>query len=185
MNTLLIIVRFISIYIVALIIVRLMGKRALGQLSLFDLVIMAGIGDVIIVIGLEQQVSFWKGVLSLLVLGGLELFLSMISYRSKLMANLLEGKPTLLVNDGMMLEENMAKEHISYSDLQQELRQQGVVKISQVSKAVLEACGKVSVIVKEDEPESEVDLNRQLNYELAAIRQELAELKQALMLKES
>jgi len=83
------------------------------------------------------------------------------------------------------LEENMAKEHISYSDLQQELRQQGVVKISQVSKAVLEACGKVSVIVKEDEPESEVDLNRQLNYELAAIRQELAELKQALMLKES
>jgi uncharacterized membrane protein YcaP (DUF421 family) len=185
MNILLIIVRFISIYVLALIIVRLMGKRALGQLSLFDLVIMAGIGDVIIVVGLEQQVSFLKGVLSLLVLGGLEVFLSMLSYRSKLMADLLEGRPTLLVSDGMMLEDNMAKEHISYSDLRQELRQQGVVKLSQVSKAVLEACGKVSVIVKEDEDETEVDANRQLNDELAAIRQELAELKQALMLKES
>lgn len=182
MNILLIIARFICIYIVALIIVRLMGKRALGQLSLFDLVIMAGIGDVIIVVGLEQQVSFFKGVLSLLVLGGLEIFLSMLSYRSKLMANLLEGKPTLLVNDGIMLEDNMAKEHISYSDLRQELRQQGVVNLSQVSKAVLEACGKISVIVKEDGEEA--DASRHLKEELAALRLELAELKEALLVKE-
>lgn len=183
MNIFLIIGRFIFIYIVALIIVRLMGKRALGQLSLFDLVIMAGIGDVIIVVGLEQQVSFLKGVLSLLVLGGLEIFLSMLSYRSKLIANLLEGKPTLLVNDGIMLEDNMAKEHISYSDLRQELRQQGVVKLSQVSKAVLEACGKISVIVKEDGEER--DTNRHLNEELVALRRELAELKKALLVKET
>lgn len=184
MNILFIIGRFISIYILALIIVRLMGKRALGQLSLFDLVIMAGIGDVIIVVGMEQQVSFLKGVLSLLVLGGLEIFLSMLSYRSKFMAELLEGKPTLLVNDGVMLENNMAKEHISYSDLRQELRQQGVVKISQVSKAVLEACGKISVIVKEDEEQTD-NLNQRLNDELAAIRQELVEIKQALLPKEN
>lgn len=183
MNILLIIGRFILIYIVALIIVRLMGKRALGQLSLFDLVIMAGIGDVIIVVGLEQQVSFLKGVLSLLVLGGLEIFLSMLSYRSKIMANLLEGKPTLLVNDGIMLEDNMAKEHISYSDLRQELRQQGIVSLSQVSKAVLEACGKISVIVKEDDEEAEA--NRYLKEELAALRRELAELKKALLGKET
>ncbi len=183
MNIIYILGRFISIYIVALIIVRFMGKRALGQLSLFDLVIMAGIGDVIIVVGLEQQVSFIKGVLILLVLGGLEILLSMLSYRSKLMAELLEGKPTLLVNDGIMLEENLAKEHISYSDLRQELRQQGVVSISQVSKAVLEACGKISVIVKDDERET--DANRQLLNELTAIQHELAELKQALIPKES
>lgn len=183
MNILLIIARFICIYIVALIIVRLMGKRALGQLSLFDLVIMAGIGDVIIVVGLEQQVSFLKGVLSLLVLGGLEIFLSMLSYRSKMMANLLEGKPTLLVNDGIMLEDNMAKEHISYSDLRQELRQQGVVNLSQVSKAVLEACGKISVIVKEDGEEA--DASRHLKEELIALRLELAELKKALLVKET
>lgn len=183
MNFLYIICRFVSIYIVALIIVRFMGKRALGQLSLFDLVIMAGIGDVIIVVGLEQQVSFLKGVLILLVLGGLELFLSMLSYRSKTMADLLEGKPTLLVNEGVMLEKNMAKEHISYSDLRQELRQQGVMKISEVSKAVLEACGKISVIAKDNE--QQLDANQQLLDELAAIRHELAELKQTLVLKEN
>lgn len=183
MDILYIIVRFISIYIVALAIVRFMGKRALGQLSLFDLVIMAGIGDVIVVVGLEKQVSFIKGVSILLVLGGLELFFSMLSYRSKSLAKLLEGKPTLLVDDGVMLEDNMAKEHISYSDLRQELRQQGVVKIAQVSKAVLEACGKISIIVKDDEHEP--DTNQRLLKELAAIRHELAELKQTMVLKEN
>ena len=175
--------KFISIYIVALIIVRLMGKRALGQLSLFDLVIMAGIGDLIIVVGIEQQVSFLKGVLIISVLGGLELFFSMLTYRSKLMAGILEGKPTLLIDNGILLEENLAKEHISHLDLRQELRKQGVAKISQVSKAVLEACGKVSVILKEDGPEL-VD-NRQLLDELMAIRRELAELKKNLIPKES
>lgn len=183
MNIFYSIVKFISIYLVALIVVRLMGKRALGQLSLFDLVIMAGIGDVIIVVGMEQQVSFFKGVLIITVLGGLELFLSMLSYRSKFMAGLLEGKPTLLIANGVLLEENLAKEHISHLDLRQELRQQGVAKISQVSKAVLEACGKISVIVKEDEPEPVA--NEQLLEELAAIRRELAELKKNLALKES
>lgn len=177
------IVKFISIYLVALIIVRLMGKRALGQLSLFDLVIMAGIGDVIIVVGTEQQVSFLKGVLILAVLGGLELFFSTLSYRFKFMAVILEGKPTLLIDNGVLLEDNLAKEHISQFDLRQELRQQGVAKISQVSKAVLEACGKMSVIVKEDEPASVA--NEQLLEELVIIRRELAELKKNLTLKES
>lgn len=175
--------KLISIYIVALIVVRFMGKRALGQLSLFDLVIMAGIGDLIVVVGMDKQVSFIKGVLIILVLGGFELFFSMLSYRSKLMANLLEGKPTLLVNDGIMIEENMAREHISRSDLSQELRQQGVVKISQVSKAVLEACGKISVIVKEDEELPAA--NAQLIDELVRIRQELTDIKEKLALRES
>jgi len=183
MNIFYSIVKFVSIYLVALIIVRLMGKRALGQLSLFDLVIMAGIGDVIIVVGMEQQVPFLKGVLIIAVLGGLELFFSMLSYRSKFMAGLVEGKPTLLIDNGVLLEENLAKEHISHLDLRQELRQQGVVKISQVSKAVFETCGKISVIVKEDEPEPVA--NERLLEELVAIRRELADLKENLIFKES
>lgn len=183
MNIFYTILKFVSVYIVALIIVRLMGKRALGQLSLFDLVIMAGIGDLIVVVGIEQQVSFLKGVLIISVLGGLELFFSMLTYRSPLIAGILEGKPTLLIDNGILLEENLAKEHISYLDLRQELRKQGVAKISQVSKGVLEACGKISVILKEDGPE-QID-NGQLLDELMAIRRELAELKKNLILRES
>jgi uncharacterized membrane protein YcaP (DUF421 family) len=170
-------VKPIAIYIAALILVRIMGKRALGQLGLFDLVIMAGIGDVIVVVALEQKVPFQKGLLILGMLGGLELLLSTLTFRSKYMARLLEGKPTILIKDGAPISENLAREHISPTDLKQELRKQGVARIGQVSEAVLEACGNFSVITKE---EPELVSNQQLLEEVTLLRQELRELKEFL-----
>lgn len=171
----------IAIYLAALIIVRFMGKRALGQLSLFDLVIMAGIGDVIVVVGLEQRVSFGKGLVILGLIGGLELFLSIVSYRSPLFARLFEGKPTILIKDGVLLEKNLAKEHISMADLRQELRKLGVSKISQVSQAVFEACGKFSVILKEEpEPISRQGTDQLLMEEVRLLREEVKLLKETI-----
>ena len=170
----------IAIYLAALVIVRFMGKRALGQLSLFDLVIMAGIGDVIVVVGLEQRVSFGKGLVILGLIGGLELFLSIASYRSPLFAQFFEGKPTILIKDGVILEENLAKEHISMADLRQELRKLGVSKISQVSQAVFEACGKFSVILKE---EPELLGNQQLMEEVKRLREEVRRLTEVIELQ--
>lgn len=170
----------VAIYLAALIIVRLMGKRALGQLSLFDLVIMAGIGDVIVVVGLEQRVSFQKGLIILGLIGGLELFLSIISYRSHFFARLFEGKPTILIKDGVLMEENLAKEHISLADLRQELRKLGVSKISQVSQAIFEACGKFSVILKE---EADSISNQQILQEVKLLHQEIQELKEAVQVR--
>jgi uncharacterized membrane protein YcaP (DUF421 family) len=167
----------VAIYLAALTAVRFMGKRALGQLSLFDLVIMAGIGDVIVVVGLEQRVSFEKGLVILGLIGGLELFLSVISFRSHFFARLLEGRPTLLIKDGILLEENMAKEHISLADLNQELRKLGVAKVSQASQVVFEACGKFSVILKE---ETETISNQQLMDEVKLLQQKVQKLTEAL-----
>jgi uncharacterized membrane protein YcaP (DUF421 family) len=167
------VVKLVSIYIVALAVVRWMGKRALGTLSLFDLVIMAGIGDVIVMVGLEQQVPFSRGVVIMAMLGGLELLFSMLTYRFKFFARLLEGKPTVLIKNGLPLEENLAKEHISIADLCQELRKQGVSKLSQVAQAMLEACGKFSVIIKDEETVS----NQSILDEVTALRQEIQELK--------
>ncbi|MGE5582895.1 MAG: DUF421 domain-containing protein [Bacillota bacterium] len=167
----------IAIYLGALTIVRLMGKRALGQLSLFDLVIMAGIGDVIVVVGLEQRVPFQRGLFILALIGGLELVLSLVSYRSPFFSKLFEGEPTLLIKEGVLLEKNLAKEHITLADLRQELRKLGVAKISQVHQAVFEACGKFSVILKEEE---EPVTNLQLLQEVKTLRRELEEMKEAL-----
>lgn len=166
----------IAIYLAALALVRIMGKRALGQLSLFDLVIMAGIGDVIVVVALERKVPFQQGLLILGLLGGLELLFSMLTYRSRFFRVLLEGKPTLLVKDGELIEENLAKEHISQADLRQEMRKQGISRISDVSTAVLEACGNISVIPKDDEDFP----NQRLSEELALIRRDIEELKTIL-----
>lgn len=169
-----------AIYIAALLIVRIIGKRALGELSLFDLVIMVGIGEVIVIVGLEQKEPFLKGLVILLLLGGLELALSLLTFKSRFFAWLLEGRPTLLIKDGQVIEENLAKEHISHADLRQELRKQGVSRISKVSTAVLESCGKFSVIVKEDEEDS---LENQLFQEIVSLRKEVKELKEIIQLK--
>lgn len=168
----------VAIYLAALVAVRVMGKRALGELSLFDLVIMVGIGEVIVIVGLEQQVPFIKGLVILMLLGGLEFFISLLTFKSKFFARLIEGRPTLLIKDGVLLEKNLAKEHISQSDLRQELRKQGVSSISKVSKAVLESCGHFSVIVDDD---TKVwNLDEEILHELLSLRQEIQEIKAQL-----
>lgn len=167
----------VAIYLTAFALVRLMGKRALGELGLFDLVIMAGIGDVIVVVGLGQ-LPLQKGLVILGLLTGLELFCSMIAYRSRFWAGVLEGRPTLLIKDGIPVEKNLAREHISQAELRQELRKQGVAKLSQVSQAVLEACGKFSIILKEeDDPVS----NREIFQELTVLREEIRGLRELLL----
>jgi len=169
-----------AIYLAALAVVRLMGKRALGELSLFDLVVMAGIGDVIVVVGLEQQISFFRGLMILGVLAGMELLFSFLSYRFRSLAKILEGKPTLLIKDGMVIQKNLMREHVSLWDLRQELRKKGVARVEDVSRAMLEACGKFSVIVAKD---SEQFDESQLQAELAALRREIVELKEMLQLQ--
>jgi uncharacterized membrane protein YcaP (DUF421 family) len=167
-------ITLVSIYLAALVIVRLMGKRALGELSLFDLVIMVGIGEVIVIVGLEQKVPFIRGLIILIVLGGLEFLLSFLTFKSKFFSRIIEGKPTILIKDGNLIEPNMAKEHISYADLRQELRKQGVSKISKVSTAMLEACGKFSVVLKDDE---EYNMEQRILKEVEELHTEIYELR--------
>jgi uncharacterized membrane protein YcaP (DUF421 family) len=79
-----------------------------------------------------------------------------------------------LIKDGNLIEPNLAKEHISYADLRQELRKQGVSKISKVATAMLEACGKFSVVLKEEE---EYNMELQILREIRELRAGLEELR--------
>lgn len=173
-------VRTVVIYLVALFVVRLMGKRALGTLSLFDFVIMVGIGDIIVMVGVEGSVSLISGISVLVVLGVLELLFSLLTFKSKVAARILEGMPTVLVQNGKLMHENMTKEHVSLADLKQELRKEGVSQISSVKEALLEACGKFSVILKDDvEPMSREETRDQFE-EIATLKRDVEEIKKML-----
>ncbi|HAH97253.1 MAG TPA: DUF421 domain-containing protein [Firmicutes bacterium] len=174
------IMRTVIIYLAALFIVRLMGKRALGTLSLFDFVIMVGIGDIIVMVGVEGSVSLLSGISVLIVLGVLELLFSLLTFKSKAAARILEGMPTVLVQNGKLMQENMAREHVSLADLKQELRKEGVSQISSVKEALLEACGKFSVILKDDvEPMSREESMDQFE-EMAELKEDIVEVKKLL-----
>ena len=168
--------RPILIYILALVIVRLMGKRALGELSLFDLVIMAGIGDVITTIGLENRVSLSQGLFFLGLLGGLEILLSLLSFRFPKLSRMIEGSPTVLIKNGRIIPRNLRRENISRHDLQQELRRQGIDEISLVERAVFETSGHISFVLKKDDGVS----REKERPELAEIREELRNIRALL-----
>lgn len=168
--------RPIFIYLIALTLVRLMGKRALGELSLFDLVIMAGIGDVITIVGLEKRISLSQGLFFLGILGGMEILLSMLSFKYPKLSKIIEGSPTVLIKHGRVIERNLRRENISTNDLLQELRRQGIEDPSLVERAVFESSGHFSVILKKPFGKNP-DLDGR---ELAAIREELAAIRQRL-----
>lgn len=163
-------IRPVAIYFAALATVRLMGKRALGQLSLFDLVIMVGIGEIVVLVGLERKVGLVDGLFMLGLLGGLEILISALTFRWRWFARLLEGEPTVLVRRGRLLRHNLQREHISLRDLRQELRKKGLKDYREAEEVVLEACGKVSVIPREEVSQSLAEIRR----ELALLREELA-----------
>ncbi|MGQ9779353.1 MAG: DUF421 domain-containing protein [Bacillota bacterium] len=164
--------RPVAVYFAALATVRLMGKRALGQLSLFDLVIMVGIGEIVVLVGLERKVALLDGFLMLGLLGGLEVFLSALAFRWRWFARLIEGEPTVLVHRGRLLRPNLRREHISLRDLRQELRKKGLEDYREAKEVVLEACGKISVIPREEVAESLAHIRA----ELGLIREELGRL---------
>lgn len=176
-------------YFVALVVVRIMGKRSIGELSAFDFVLMAGIGDIMCFIIVEREVPFYAGVVVIFTLAALEILLSYLAYKSRTLGKLIEGKPSYLIDEGKIVEENLKKEKISMYDMRQELRKEGIDDQSEVKKALIEACGKFTVILKDaEEPIKRKDLGiynegdspQYLDKRFSEIREEIDRLNTSL-----
>lgn len=128
-----------------------MGKRSIGELGPFDFVLMASIGDIMAFIVLEKKVPFYEGAMILTTLAVVEIILSKITFKSKKLAVIIEGRPTKLIEDGKLIEDNMNREKISNYDVRKELRNHGITDESQVRIATIESCGKFTVILKDEE----------------------------------
>lgn len=153
------VIRAAVMYFMALIMVRLLGKRALGELGPFDFVVMTGVGHTVVSIALDKSIPFYEGVIILSTLAGLEYLMSYLSLKNQTLSNIITGKPVVLIDNGRIIKENLAREKFNVDDLLQELRKQGIRDIDEVEKGILESCGGFSVIVKEeDEPISRRDL---------------------------
>lgn len=181
--------RTIGGYFLALVIVRFMGKRSIGELSAFDIVLMTGVGHIMSSVALNKKVPFIEGMLILFTIALLELALSFIAIKNRKIANIINGKPTFLIKDGKLLKENMKKEKFNIYDLRQELRKKGIDNENDVEKAIIEACGKFSVIKKyAEEPLRRKDLGifkdgdspQYLDQKFAELKSELNRLNTSL-----
>ena len=143
-----IIIRSIIIYLIVLLVFRIMGKRQLGQMQPFELVLTLIIADLATIPMAEVSVPVLHGIIPLLTLVILHFILTIISRNSQIFSKFISGKPVIIINPKGIDYQAMKKLCLSTDDLFAALRDCGYFNISQVQYAIMETNGKVSVMPK-------------------------------------
>ncbi len=138
-------------YFMALIMIRFLGKRALGELGPFDFVVMTGVGHTVVSVALDKSIPFWEGIVILSTLAALEYLMGYLALKNQVLSDIITGKPVMLINEGRIIKENLKKEKFNVDDLMQELRKQGIRDLDEVDQGILESCGGFSVLRREED----------------------------------
>lgn len=140
--------RAILLYILVLIVMRLMGKREIGQLQPFELAISIMIADLASIPMTDTGVPITNGIIPILGLLLMHLVISMINMKSIKAREIICGKPTILVYRGKINEKALKKERFTINELQERLRGSNIFNLGDVEYAILETSGQVTVIQK-------------------------------------
>jgi uncharacterized membrane protein YcaP (DUF421 family) len=137
-------------YFLLLILIKLMGKREVGQLSLFDLVVLLVIAD-IMVLGIENyNESFFLFIIPIILLALIQKVLAFISLKSNKIRHLLDGTESVIINNGRINKKVMKKGFYNLDDLYLQLRQKNIRSVTEVQYAILESNGKLSVFTYDE-----------------------------------
>lgn len=140
--------RAIVLYILVLVVMRLMGKREIGQLQPFELAISIMIADLAAVPMAETGVPITNGIMPILGLLVMHLVISMINIKSTKAREIICGKPSILIFRGKIDQKVLKKERFTINELEERLRDNNVFNIGDVEYAILETSGQVTVIPK-------------------------------------
>ena len=141
-------VRSIILYVIVLVVMRLMGKREIGQLQPFELAIAIMIADLASVPMSEVGIPIINGIIPILSLLVMHLIISFINLKSIKMRQLICGKPSFLIYRGKINEKVLIKERFTINELQERLRANNINNLADVEYAILETSGQVSIIQK-------------------------------------
>lgn len=141
-------IRAIILYIVVLVVMRLMGKREIGQLQPFELAISIMIADLASVPMSELGIPLTNGIVPILALLVIYMIISILNMKSINIRKIMSGQPSLLIYRGKIDEKILRKERITINELQERLRGENIFNLSDVEYAILETNGEVTVIQK-------------------------------------
>jgi uncharacterized membrane protein YcaP (DUF421 family) len=133
------------VYVFLLVVVRLLGKREIGNTSAFDLIVALILGEVVDEI-IYGDVTILQGVIAIVVVAIWHLVNSWASFKSEIIDKITGASPTIVVKSGQIQRKNLAKERLNEDELLSELRLMGVEDVKEVKQATLEPNGKISVI---------------------------------------
>ena len=150
--------RTIILYLVMILLVRLMGKRQIGQMEASEFVVAMLVADLASVPMQDNAVPLLSGVVPLLTVVGMELILSFLVLKSVRVRKLLCGKPVILIDNGKILQDNLRKTRLTMDELMSHLRQKDVLDLEAVQYVILETDGNLSVFpYPEQKPASAAD----------------------------
>ncbi|TCP69269.1 DUF421 domain-containing protein [Baia soyae] len=145
-----IILRTLSAIIFLFIVTKILGKRQLSELSLFEYITGITIGNLAASLSIDLDGRWYQGVASLAVWTLVAMGIEYITLKSKRLRNVLDGKSTILIKNGDILEENLGKERITVDELMEQLRYKNIFSLSDVDTAILEQNGTLNVLLKKE-----------------------------------
>lgn len=140
------VVRGAAVYAFLLVILRISGKRQVGQLAPFDLVLLLVLSNAVQNSMNGGDNSLVGGLVSAATLIGLNYLVGLATFKSKRLEAILEGRPQVVIHDGKVFEDVMARAQLTHHELQAALRQAGCATSEDVQAAILENNGAISVI---------------------------------------
>ncbi len=150
------IVRTVAIYLFLLVLLRLGGKRELGQVSTLDLIVLLLLSNTVQNAIIGDDLSLTGAMLGAGVLIVLDKGLTWLGYRSRRVGHLLGGDPTPLVADGRLLAANLRRERITEAELMTICRRQGIDRLEEVATAILETDGMITVRPRHPTPDERI-----------------------------
>ena len=145
---LIIFIRSILLYIIVLVVMRLMGKREIGQLQPFELAISIMIADLASTPMADTGIPITNGIIPILALLVMHLVISILNIKSIKARQILCGKPSILIYRGKINEKNLKKERFTVNELEERLRGNNIVNIGDVEYAILDTSGHFTVLQK-------------------------------------
>lgn len=141
-------IRSIILYIIVLIVMRLMGKREIGQLQPFELAISIMIADLASIPMTDTGIPISNGIVPIFGLLIMHLLISLVNLKSNKLREIICGKPRILIYRGKIQEKALIKERFTINELQERIRRENIVNIGDVEYAILETSGQITVIEK-------------------------------------
>jgi uncharacterized membrane protein YcaP (DUF421 family) len=141
-----IVLRAAAVFILLFVITRTIGRRELGQMEPFDLILLVVVGDLIQQGVTQSDYSITGAALAVGTLAVLTVALSYLSYRYRRLRPVLDGQPVVLISEGEPVGANLRRERITLDELRAEARLQQIESLGDVRLAVLETSGKISFI---------------------------------------
>lgn len=137
--------RTIILYLVLIVVIRLMGKRQIGQMEPAEFVVTMLVANLAAIPMQDGGIPLFSGFVPIVTVLGVELILSHLSLRSLRVRKLLCGKPVILIENGNIMQENLRKTRVTMDELTGHLREAGVLDITAVQYAIMETDGILSV----------------------------------------